>query len=213
MRALAGADREAGLLYEATVTDGETDLGNAARDRRRRTIRHDQRSGRRRDDERHRQRGEERSGGAGVHLWVVRVGTAAVVVARGRSGVAGRAIQARVRCTARFVPGRHGLVVMPGVHGMLIVLVVSRRLRLHNRVDRMRHDARHDGCLQPRRAKQREHHPGQGMLPSSHPAQAEFHVTYQLPAAGEPYPLRPSAASTSAAGPADSRNLSHSLAQ
>lgn len=212
MRALAGADREAELLYEPTVTDGETDLGNAARDRRRRTNRHDQRSGRR-DDERDRQRGKERSGSAGVHLRVVRVGTAAMVVARCRAGVARRAIQARVRCTTRVVPGRHGLVVMPGVHGMLIVLVMSRRLWLHNRVACMRHDARHDGGLQPRRAKQREHRPGQGMLPSSDPAQAEFHVTYQLPAAGEPYPLRPSVASKSAAEPADSRNLSHSLAQ
>ena len=77
MHAHAGVYREAGLLDEATVADGETDLGNHVRNRGIHAVRKDE-GRRRRGDERNRYRSAQHSRGARVDLRVVGVRTTAM---------------------------------------------------------------------------------------------------------------------------------------
>ncbi len=80
MHAHAGVYREAGLLDEATVADGETDPGDHVRNRCIGTDR--MAEGRRqRRDERNRHRRAQYSCGARVDLRVVGVGTTAMPLA------------------------------------------------------------------------------------------------------------------------------------
>jgi len=185
MRARAGADREAVLLEEPAVTDGETDPGNVVRYGSAHAVRADEFRGQR-DDERHRQRREDDPGGTCVHLRIVRERAAAVPVTGAAVGSPRRAIQARMRDPTRRVLRHHRGVVVAG-RGF-VMLVCCRRGLLH-RFRRMGHDARHEGRLQPGCAKQREHHPGQGVMPTSYPTQADRHFPVPMVRRGEPYPV------------------------
>ena len=61
-----------------------------------------------------------------------------------------------MRATIRGLLRRHGSVVMAGLG---FVVLLRRRRGMMRRRPRVGHDTRHHGCLQPGRAKQREHDP------------------------------------------------------